>query len=125
MVLQWLVFKDLALYVVTNSNNDRYLWSKTEIVAVAIHSICTQVLLMNTSVLLSMMNPLFFFIYITTVMFDFFLCLYSMDLVVPQSSLTRSHGCLYESSDNHRDSSQYMGFEEMWQNNNYQLEVCI
>jgi len=48
-----------------------------------------------------------------------------MDLVVPKSSLTRSHGCLYEPSDNHRDSSQYVGFEQMWQNNNYQLEVCI
>lgn len=46
----------------------------------------------------------------------------NMDLVVPQSSLTRSHGCLYEPNDNHRDSSQYVGFEQMWQNNNYQLE---
>jgi len=46
----------------------------------------------------------------------------NMDLVVPQSSLTRSHGCLYEPNDNHRDSSQYVGFEQMWQNNNYQME---
>ncbi|XP_050423540.1 rho GTPase-activating protein conundrum-like [Adelges cooleyi] len=46
----------------------------------------------------------------------------SMGLAVPQSSVTRSHGCLYESSDNHRDSSQYVGFEQMWQNNNYRLE---
>lgn len=54
----------------------------------------------------------------------FFFYVFSMDLVVPQSvGLTRSHGCLYESNDNHRDSSQYMGFEQMWQNNNYHLEV--
>lgn len=46
-----------------------------------------------------------------------------MDLVAPQSNLTRSHGCLYETNVNHRDGSQYMGFEQMWQNNNYHLEV--
>lgn len=47
-----------------------------------------------------------------------------MDLVAPQSAgLTRSHGCLYEPNDNHRDSSQYVGFEQMWQNNSYHLEV--
>lgn len=46
-----------------------------------------------------------------------------MVLVTPQSGLTRSHGCLYEPNDNHRDSSQYMGFEQMWQNNNYHSEV--
>lgn len=70
-------------------------------------------------------ESIYFFINITTVTFDFFLRLCSMDLVVPKSSLTRSHGCLYEPSDNHRDSSQYVGFEQMWQNNNYQLEVYI
>lgn len=49
-----------------------------------------------------------------------------MDLVAPQSTgLTRSHGCLYEPNDNHRDSSQYVGFEQMWQNNSYQLEVRL
>lgn len=48
-----------------------------------------------------------------------------MDLATPQSGLTRSHGCLYEPNDNHRDSSQYMGFEQMWQNNSYHTEVRI
>lgn len=53
-----------------------------------------------------------------------FFRLLSMDLVAPQSAgLTRSHGCLYEPNDNHRDSSQYVGFEQMWQNNSYHLEV--
>lgn len=46
-----------------------------------------------------------------------------MDLVAPQSNLTRSHGCLYEPNDNHRIGSQYVGFEQMWQNNNYHSEV--
>lgn len=47
-----------------------------------------------------------------------------MDLATPQSGLTRSHGSLYDPNENPRDGgSPYVGFEQMWQNNNYHSEV--
>lgn len=71
------------------------------------------------------MALLFYLIYGVTAPNLILVLLYSMDLVTPQSGLTRSHGCLYEPNDNHRDGSQYMGFEQMWQNNSYRTEVHV